>query len=79
MTILDGNSDNDLIRLLNTIQDLSEQLTQSRSISISLHASAGAVKVRLPYCQPRKLRLTDSQAQAAHTQTGFVLRRWDVA
>jgi Tfp pilus assembly protein FimT len=42
MTILD---ENDLIRLLNAIQELSEQLSQSRSMSISLHASAGAVKV----------------------------------
>ncbi|KAG1772318.1 hypothetical protein EDD22DRAFT_976525 [Suillus occidentalis] len=61
MTIVDGNSENDLIRLLNSIQELSEQLTQNRSISFSLHASAGAIKT-----------------QAAHTQTGFVLRRFNL-
>ncbi|OJA16845.1 hypothetical protein AZE42_03627 [Rhizopogon vesiculosus] len=61
MTILDGNSESDLISLLNTIQELTEQLTQNRAISISLHASVGAVKT-----------------QAAHTQTGFVLRRFNL-
>jgi hypothetical protein len=61
MTIVDGNSENDLIQLFNRVQELSEQLTQNRSISFSLHASAGAIKT-----------------QAAHTQTGFVLRRFNL-
>ncbi|KIJ17724.1 hypothetical protein PAXINDRAFT_167699 [Paxillus involutus ATCC 200175] len=61
MAILDNSSgESDLVRLLNTIQGLSEQLTQNRSLSISLHSSAGAVKT-----------------QAAHSQTGFVLRRFN--
>lgn len=76
MTILDGNNENDLIRLLNTIQELSEQFKQNQTILRSLHDSAGTAKV-WPRCRPRKLPLTDSQVQAAHTQTGFVLRRWD--
>ncbi|KAF9221008.1 hypothetical protein BS17DRAFT_786344 [Gyrodon lividus] len=61
MTILDNSGESDLVRLLNTIQELSEQLTQNRSLSISLHASGGAVKT-----------------QAAHSQTGFVLRRFNL-
>ncbi|KAF8843414.1 hypothetical protein BDN67DRAFT_897373 [Paxillus ammoniavirescens] len=61
MAILDNSGESDLVRLLNTIQGLSEQLTQNRSLSISLHASAGAVKT-----------------QAAHSQTGFVLRRFNL-
>ncbi|KAG1792903.1 uncharacterized protein HD556DRAFT_1376600 [Suillus plorans] len=58
MTIVD---ENDLIRLLNSIQELSDEITQSRSVSFSLHASAGAIKT-----------------QAAHAQTGFVLRRFNL-
>ncbi|KAG1852081.1 hypothetical protein C8R48DRAFT_725199 [Suillus tomentosus] len=58
MTIVD---ENDLIRLLNSIQELSDEITQNRSVSFSLHASAGAIKT-----------------QAAHAQTGFVLRRFNL-
>ncbi|KAG1872328.1 hypothetical protein DFJ58DRAFT_761035 [Suillus subalutaceus] len=62
MTIVNGNSENDLIdHLFNSVQELSELLTQNRSISFSLHASAGAIKT-----------------QAAHAQTGFVLRRFNL-
>lgn len=59
MTIVDGNSENDLIRLLNSIQELSEQLTQNRSISFSLHASAGAIKVLPPFNKVREPRLIE--------------------
>ncbi|KAG8214546.1 hypothetical protein J3R82DRAFT_9607 [Butyriboletus roseoflavus] len=61
MTILDNTGESELVQLLNTIQELSEQLAQNRSLSITLHASAGAVKT-----------------QAAHSQTGFVLRRFNL-
>ncbi|KIK95056.1 hypothetical protein PAXRUDRAFT_827381 [Paxillus rubicundulus Ve08.2h10] len=61
MAILDSSGESDIVRLLSAIQGLSEQLTQNRSLSISLHASAGAVK-----------------AQAAHSQTGFVLKRFNL-
>jgi len=43
------------------IQELSEQLNQNRSISVSLHAQAGNIKT-----------------QAVHSQTGFVLRRFNL-
>lgn len=45
MTILDNTGESELVQLLNTIQELSEQLAQNRSLSITLHASAGAIKV----------------------------------
>lgn len=45
MTILDNTGESELVQLLNTIQELSEQLTQNRSLSIALHGSAGVVKV----------------------------------
>ncbi|KAH7922030.1 hypothetical protein BV22DRAFT_1049187 [Leucogyrophana mollusca] len=51
MAILDGNSDQDLVRLLSLITELSEQLTQNRSISISLHSSAGNVKNQATHAQ----------------------------
>ncbi|KAH7910819.1 hypothetical protein BJ138DRAFT_1179992 [Hygrophoropsis aurantiaca] len=60
MAILDG-SDQDLARLLSLITELSEQLTQNRSVSISLHSLTGNVK-----------------NQATHSQTGFVLRRFNL-
>jgi hypothetical protein len=59
MTIVDGNSENDLIQLFNRVQDLSEQLTQNRSISFSLHASAGAIKVLHPFTKVRESRLIE--------------------
>lgn len=74
MTILDNTGEPELVQLLNIIQELSEQLTQSRSLSIALHASAGTIKV----CTlPASLADTKSapQSQATHSQTGFVLRR----
>lgn len=47
MTILDSSGESELVHLLNTIQELSEQLAQNKTLSISLHTSAGAVKVCL--------------------------------
>ncbi|KIJ64499.1 hypothetical protein HYDPIDRAFT_111826 [Hydnomerulius pinastri MD-312] len=61
MTILDNTVESDLTRLLNLIAELSEQLAQNRTLSISLHASAGTVKT-----------------QATHSQSGFVLRRFNL-
>ncbi|KAG2362102.1 hypothetical protein BDR07DRAFT_1285451 [Suillus spraguei] len=61
MAVVDGNSEHELLHLLNSIQELSEQLTQNRTASSLLHASAGVIKT-----------------QAAHTQTGFVLRRFNL-
>ncbi|KAF9242548.1 hypothetical protein BU15DRAFT_86754 [Melanogaster broomeanus] len=51
MTILDNSGESDVVRLLNTIQELSEQLTKNRSLSVSLHGSAGAVKVHSVHSQ----------------------------
>ncbi|KAG2070429.1 hypothetical protein BDR04DRAFT_1142823 [Suillus decipiens] len=61
MAVVDGNSEHELLHLLNSIQELSDQLTQNRTASSLLHASAGVIKT-----------------QAAHTQTGFVLRRFNL-
>ncbi|KAG7443135.1 uncharacterized protein BT62DRAFT_982274 [Guyanagaster necrorhizus] len=60
MTILDNN-DQDLMQLWQIITELSEQLNQNRSLSVSLYAQAGNVK-----------------SQAVHTQSGFVLRRFNL-
>ncbi|KAG5652890.1 hypothetical protein H0H81_003254 [Sphagnurus paluster] len=59
MAVLDGNDQ--LGQLWALIQELSEQLNQNRSISVSLHAQAGKIK-----------------NQAVHSQTGFVLRRFNL-
>jgi len=60
MTILD-NSEQDLLQLWSLIAELSDQLNQNRSLSVSLHAQAGSIK-----------------NQAVHSQTGFVLRRFNL-
>lgn len=76
MTILDNTGEPELVQLLNTIQELSEQLAQNRSLSITLHASAGAVKVRTAASPLSELiQGIHPQTQAAHSKTGFVLRR----
>lgn len=80
MTILDGTAEPEVVQLLNTIQELSDQLARNRSVSITLHASAGTVKV----CKPllaNSILSEHPQTQAAHAKTGFVLRRcvWNCA
>ncbi|KAF9077604.1 hypothetical protein BDP27DRAFT_1208716 [Rhodocollybia butyracea] len=59
MAIIDGSGD-EITQLWAVITDLSEQLNQNRSTSVSLYAQAGGVK-----------------NQALHSQTGFVLRRFN--
>ncbi|THV05213.1 hypothetical protein K435DRAFT_713147 [Dendrothele bispora CBS 962.96] len=59
MTIIEG--ENDLTHLWSIILELSEQLNQNRSLSVSLYTQAGNVK-----------------SQATHSQTGFVLRRFNL-
>jgi hypothetical protein len=44
MAVLDNN-DQDLMQLWGLIQELSEQLNQNRSVSVSLYAQAGNIKV----------------------------------
>ncbi|KAG6337315.1 hypothetical protein ID866_1777 [Astraeus odoratus] len=61
MTVVDNPGDSDIVRLLNTIQELSDQLSRNRTHAISLHSTASAVKT-----------------QATHSQTGFVLRRFNL-
>lgn len=46
MAVLDNNDQ--LGQLWSLIQELSEQLNQNRSVSVSLHAQAGNIKVRFP-------------------------------
>lgn len=58
---VDASGDSELVRLLNIIQELSEQLSQNRSLASSLYTATGTVKT-----------------QAAHSQTGFVLRRFNL-
>ncbi|KAF8964184.1 hypothetical protein BDZ97DRAFT_915522 [Flammula alnicola] len=62
MAILEGNSnDNDLMQLWAVITELGEQLSQNRSMSVSLYGLAGKIK-----------------NQAINSQTGFVLRRFNM-
>ncbi|KAG6918329.1 hypothetical protein DXG01_015188 [Tephrocybe rancida] len=59
MAVLESNDQ--LGQLWALIQELSEQLNQNRSVSVSLHTQAGSIK-----------------NQAVHSQTGFVLRRFNL-
>jgi hypothetical protein len=45
MAVLE-NGDNNLMQLWSLITELSEQLNQNRSVSVSLYAQAGNIKVR---------------------------------
>jgi hypothetical protein len=63
MTILDNSGESELVQLLNTIQELSEQLAQNRSLSIALHASAGVVKV----CTSVSAGLVDTKSTSAES------------
>ncbi|KAF8895432.1 hypothetical protein BD779DRAFT_1499496, partial [Infundibulicybe gibba] len=60
MVVLDNN-DQDTTHLWNLITELSEQLNQNRSISVTLNVEA-----------------TNIKTQATHSQTGFVLRRFNL-
>ncbi len=75
MAIMEANSDSDVMRVWTLLNELSEQLSQNRNASISLHTVTGGVKVRMR--QFIILNYTQSllQTQAIHSQTGFVLRR----
>jgi hypothetical protein len=44
MAILDG-SDQELVRLLNVVAELSEELTQNRTLAVSLYTQATNAKV----------------------------------
>lgn len=50
MTILDNTGESELVQLVNTIQELAEQIAQNKSLSATLHASASVVKVCVPFC-----------------------------
>ncbi|KAL0581035.1 hypothetical protein V5O48_001029 [Marasmius crinis-equi] len=56
-----GEGGDEVSQLWGIITELSEQLNQNRSLSVSLFGSAGNVK-----------------SQALHSQTGFVLRRFNM-
>ncbi|OSX60032.1 hypothetical protein POSPLADRAFT_1059320 [Postia placenta MAD-698-R-SB12] len=56
-----GNGDQDVMRIWSLLTEVSEQLTQNRSLSVSLHSLTGGIKT-----------------QAIHSQTGFVLRRYNL-
>ncbi|KZT09328.1 uncharacterized protein LAESUDRAFT_748484 [Laetiporus sulphureus 93-53] len=62
MAIMDSsNGEQDIARIWNLLLEVSDQLTQNRSVSLSLNNVAGAAKT-----------------QAIHSQTGFVLRRFNL-
>ncbi|KAF4617461.1 hypothetical protein D9613_006090 [Agrocybe pediades] len=62
MAIIEGGgNDHDLMQLWSVITELGEQLTQNRSMSVSLYGLAGKIK-----------------NQAVNSQTGFVLRRYNM-
>ena len=46
MAIMEANPDSDVMRVWVLLNDLSEQLSQNRNASISLHTVTGGVKVR---------------------------------
>lgn len=49
MAIIEGGgSEHDLMQLWAVITELGEQLTQNRSMSVSLYTQAGKIKVRWP-------------------------------
>ncbi|KAF5369529.1 hypothetical protein D9758_002579 [Tetrapyrgos nigripes] len=79
MAIMEGVDD--LTQLWGLIQDLSEQLNQNRSLSVSLYTQAGGVKFYLfcsVLCWTVAGVLTAVYSQATHSQTGFVLRRFNL-
>ena len=45
MAIMESNPENDLMQLWSVITELGEQLTQNRSISVSLYGLTGKIKV----------------------------------
>ncbi|KAI6030537.1 hypothetical protein F5J12DRAFT_801154 [Pisolithus orientalis] len=51
MTVVDTSSDSELVRLLSTIQELSEQLSQNRSLATSLYTTTGTVKTQATHAQ----------------------------
>ncbi|CAA7261380.1 unnamed protein product [Cyclocybe aegerita] len=62
MAILEGNTDHDLMQQLwGIITELGEQLSQNRSMSVSLYGLTSKIK-----------------SQAINSQTGFVLRRFNM-
>ncbi|KAH9480510.1 hypothetical protein JR316_0007110 [Psilocybe cubensis] len=68
MAILDANTTNDhdlMQQLWTVITELGEQLSQNRSMSVSLYGLAGKLKA-------------NSTTQAINSQTGFVLRRFNM-
>ncbi|KAH9926078.1 hypothetical protein B0H21DRAFT_781358 [Amylocystis lapponica] len=56
-----ANGDQDVQRVWSLLTEVSEQLSQNRGLSVSLHSLAGGIK-----------------SQAIHSQTGFVLRRFNL-
>jgi len=62
MVVMDStNGEQDIMRIWSLLTEVSEQLTQNRSVSISIHNLTSGVK-----------------SQAIHSQTGFVLRRFNL-
>lgn len=52
MAVLDNaNGDNEVIRILNVLNELADQLSQNRSMSISLQTLAGGVKLQSAHAQ----------------------------
>ncbi|KAF9454768.1 hypothetical protein P691DRAFT_197029 [Macrolepiota fuliginosa MF-IS2] len=75
------NGEYDLTKLFALIAELGESLNENRSLSVSLYAQATNVKVcRL--CSVRDTPLTHRrhivQTQAIHSQSGYVLRRFNL-
>lgn len=50
MAIIEGNGENDLMRLWSVITELGEQLSQNRSMSVSLYGLVGKIKVIRSNC-----------------------------
>ncbi|KAG9315836.1 hypothetical protein JVU11DRAFT_3485 [Chiua virens] len=79
MTILDNTTESELVQLLSTIQELSEQVAQNRSLSVSLHNSTGVVKTQAAHSKAgfvlRRFNLDKSQevydAELEHMNTSL--------
>lgn len=76
MVILENNGEYDLMQLWAIITELGEQLSQNRSMSVSLGGLAGKIKVFFGSLFNLKIKnIFYGQNQALNSQTGFVLRR----
>lgn len=74
MTILDGGDDQELLRLWALIAELSEELSQNRTLAVSLYSQANNVKVCFDHLHPLELGHPHSNLNVRRTSP-FTRRR----